>query len=153
MSIVDKLNFLLTHFGLNGKQFALKCNMPYTTFRKIIEGRNEPSADNLRKIAIAFGINLNWLLNNEQPIFMPQITTLLSGKGRLFFVSAKDASGEEAEKLGVLEKICLMLDDMPKEQLYDLAKHIEDKKQALEDKKRLMELEQKLNEVLKKDCG
>ncbi len=144
---------VIESLNMTTAEFARKSDLSYRTLQSYLRAERMPTGDNLAKLYARMNINLIWLLTGEGEMFVPKTTTFLGGKGRLFFAPAKEATKEDEEKLGVLEKICLMLDDMPKEQLYDLAKHIEDKKQALEDKKRLIELEKKFAEILKKDCG
>lgn len=144
MQVAERLRFIMKLMHLSGRKFARQTNIPYTTLRKIIEERNEPSAENLRKIASSCGLNIHWLLTGEGEMFLSKPTSFIGTKGRLFFSPSKSPSREDEESTGLMEMILEMLDGMPVEDLRDIQKHIEEKKQMKDLLKEVKELKEKI---------
>ncbi len=48
---------------------AITQNTKHPFLQHYLNGRSEPGADNLKKIAIQFDVNLNWLLTGEGEMF------------------------------------------------------------------------------------
>lgn len=70
MSTKDRLKFLIDLLGLKLKEFSKKTEIPYPTLLKYLSGERTPTEDNLQKLAIHLGVNLNWLLTGEGEPFI-----------------------------------------------------------------------------------
>lgn len=70
MDIIDRLNELIKHEGLNIASFAEKIGCKDNTIRQIVANRrNNPSTQVLTNIAYAFPwLDLRWLLTGEGTI-------------------------------------------------------------------------------------
>lgn len=51
--------------GLNWKAFALKAGVRYTTLMSAMRRHSNPEGQTLRRIAVAAGVDLHWLLTGE----------------------------------------------------------------------------------------
>ncbi len=61
---------------VNIKTFAEKSGLQYTTAQNYLLGTREPTLENLRKIAEAFNVNINWLLTGKGEIFISKKTMM-----------------------------------------------------------------------------
>lgn len=66
----DRLKILIDRLGLKLKDFSRKTGIPYQSLLKYLSGERTPTEDNLKKIAIHLGVNLNWLLTGEGEMFI-----------------------------------------------------------------------------------
>lgn len=89
----DRLKILTNILGLNLKEFSAKTGIPYQSLLKYLSGERRPTEDNLQKMAIHLGINLNWLLTGEGEMFIQKQEPL---------VVAKTPSTEDIDKDFVL---------------------------------------------------
>lgn len=66
MTINNRIDLIIKHFGLNKNSFSNKIGVNPTVIHNIIKGRNAPSFDILNKIVLSFdNIDAGWLLTGE----------------------------------------------------------------------------------------
>lgn len=70
MYIKDRLKILIKLLGLKIKDFSNKTGIPYQSLLKYLSGERTPTEENLQKMAIHLGVNLNWLLTGEGEPFI-----------------------------------------------------------------------------------
>lgn len=59
----ERIEFILSVYGLSPSQFADKTGIPRASVSHILSGRNRPSLDVLQKVATVFpSVDLNWLV-------------------------------------------------------------------------------------------
>lgn len=64
-TIYDRIKFLIERNGLTSNAFAVKANIDASNMRKILKGELTLTARTIRKIAEAYGVQYEWLLNGE----------------------------------------------------------------------------------------
>jgi len=69
MSLAVRLKKIMNDNKLNIKEFSLKCQIPYRTLQSYLSGEKMPGVGPIVKIGASFGINLNWLLAGEGPMY------------------------------------------------------------------------------------
>lgn len=66
----DKIDKVMQEFNLNSAQFAAEIGIQGSTLSHILNGRNRPSLDVLKKIMSRFtSINPEWLILDKEPMF------------------------------------------------------------------------------------
>lgn len=66
----DKIDMIMQEFNLNSAQFAAEIGIQGSTLSHILNGRNRPSLDVLKKIMSRFAsINPEWLILDKEPMF------------------------------------------------------------------------------------
>ncbi len=66
----DKIDKVMQEFNLNSAQFAAEIGIQGSTLSHILNGRNRPSLDVLKKIMGRFtSINPEWLILDKEPMF------------------------------------------------------------------------------------
>ncbi|MBN2765181.1 MAG: helix-turn-helix transcriptional regulator [Paludibacteraceae bacterium] len=66
----DKIERVMQEFSMNSAQFAAEIGIQGSTLSHIINGRNRPSLDVLKKIMSRFNtINPEWLILDKEPMF------------------------------------------------------------------------------------
>ncbi len=66
----DKIDKIMQEFNLNSAQFAVEIGIQGSTLSHILNGRNRPSLDVLKKIMGRFtSINPEWLILDKEPMF------------------------------------------------------------------------------------
>ena len=70
MSINERLRQVVEAKGMTVKSFAETVEIPLRSVHNYLSGEREPSAEVLIKIAQAMSINLNWLLLNQDEMFL-----------------------------------------------------------------------------------
>ena len=66
----DKIDKVMQEFNLNSAQFAAEIGIRGSTLSHILNGRNRPSLDVLKKIMSRFtSINPEWLILDKEPMF------------------------------------------------------------------------------------
>ncbi|MGN0310642.1 MAG: helix-turn-helix domain-containing protein [Bacteroides sp.] len=67
MTVIERFQQVMEHFGLNAGTFAERINVSQATISHIINGRNKyPSTDVLLRLHDTFPkVNLNWLITGE----------------------------------------------------------------------------------------
>lgn len=91
------MDLVSKHSGGKHTHFAKKAGIPTSTFQCYIQGRS-PHADHLLRIRETFGVNMDWLLTGEGPIYIdtaraeggrgladedPEVAELLEGARRV----------------------------------------------------------------------
>jgi phage repressor protein C with HTH and peptisase S24 domain len=71
-TVSERLVYLRGYLGLNQPEAATRYGIPYNTYRKYEHGLSKPGADAIEGISRA-GINSNWLLTGEGPMFLCDI--------------------------------------------------------------------------------
>jgi len=70
MSIHQQVKLFIDTNRISRTEFALRIKTNTTTVGNIVNGKNNPSAEILRNIVMAYpNINANWLLTGEGPMF------------------------------------------------------------------------------------
>lgn len=67
MSFDKRLRSVIESKGLNLKEAAELCQIPYRTLQNYLLGQREPGAKNLLLIRTHLGISIDWLLSGETP--------------------------------------------------------------------------------------
>ena len=63
---IERLNLLLTHYGLTASQFADQIQVQRSSISHLLSGRNKPSLDFVMKVVQTYpAVNLYWLLNGK----------------------------------------------------------------------------------------
>ena len=70
-TVAERLCYLRGLLGLSQIEVATRFGIPYNTYRKYEHGPSKPGADAIEGIARA-GINTNWLLTGEGPIYLSE---------------------------------------------------------------------------------
>ena len=66
----DKIDKVMQEFNMNSAQFASEIGIQGSTLSHILNGRNRPSLDVLKKIMNRFtSINPEWLILDKEPMF------------------------------------------------------------------------------------
>lgn len=66
----DKIDKVMQEFNMNSAQFAAEIGIQGSTLSHILNGRNRPSLDVLKKIMSRFtSINPEWLILDKEPMF------------------------------------------------------------------------------------
>lgn len=66
----DKIDKVMQEFNMNSAQFATEIGIQGSTLSHILNGRNRPSLDVLKKIMNRFtSINPEWLILDKEPMF------------------------------------------------------------------------------------
>lgn len=59
----ERIEFIISAYGLSSSQFAEKTAIPRASVSHILSGRNKPSLEVLQKVAAAFpDVDVNWLM-------------------------------------------------------------------------------------------
>lgn len=83
MEFKERLRMLRKEFGFTQEELAKKLNYGYTAISNYESGRNEPSINDLKKIASCFQVSMDYLLcvsdirNPYHPSTLPAEATLL----------------------------------------------------------------------------
>lgn len=64
-ALIERLNSLMTHYGLSQSQFARKIGIRQPNLSAIMSGDRVCGSGVLNKILLSFDIDKNWLLNGE----------------------------------------------------------------------------------------
>ncbi|MEO5347896.1 MAG: helix-turn-helix domain-containing protein [Magnetococcus sp. YQC-9] len=82
MGINFRLKNTLSAKGFDHKEFSSKlneiCGIPKSTAYNYLSGVRTPDAENLALLCSRLGINLNWLLTGEGPMFRSSTSPTLS---------------------------------------------------------------------------
>jgi len=123
LSMYDKINALMIEEGLSTKALASKAGIPYTTLLSALKRKSSRfSLDYIIKIAVALGVEPDYLLEKSQEI----ILTAVVDKGTTD-LDIEIASGqaldllEETEKNKLLKGIVRRLKTMNSEELEAVA--------------------------------
>lgn len=79
MAVLDRFKILKEEANLNNKQFEEKVGFSNGTFSNWDNGKSNPSIDSVRKVAMAFNVSADWLLelDNRQPSILAEGEQLL----------------------------------------------------------------------------
>ncbi|MDR2105538.1 MAG: helix-turn-helix domain-containing protein [Deferribacteraceae bacterium] len=69
MDINRRVKELRSLIGVSQNEFAEVLGVPQNRIARIELNRNPPSTELLKSICFAYGVNLSWLINGEEPIF------------------------------------------------------------------------------------
>ena len=72
MSIKERLRLVIESQKLTVKDFAELVDTPLRTVHNYLNSGKEPSMEFLSKISKKFNINLNWLLLNQEDMFLTE---------------------------------------------------------------------------------
>lgn len=101
MSIDIRLKAALSYKGFSNKDFSAKlneiCGMPKRTAHNYLSGLRTPDAENLTSLCARMGINLNWLLTGEGPMFRDQVATTDLPPDEAALLDAYRAADESAK--------------------------------------------------------
>lgn len=64
-NVFERLKIIIDNSGLNIKDFAKKCDIPYRTMQDYLAGKSMPGGDNLQKITTFSRASIDWLLTGE----------------------------------------------------------------------------------------
>ncbi|WP_061222156.1 helix-turn-helix domain-containing protein [Leptospira weilii] len=118
----DRIRVLLKALGVTQKEFADNVGISQGFVSEIINGKNVPSHETLARIAFKYRVNLNWLINGEGEMFIPQRDELYkySDENRNimfqihqkpemfeFIKSLLDASDDQWERIREIVKLVL----------------------------------------------
>lgn len=73
MSINERLRQVIEAKGMTIKSFAQSVGIPLRSVHNYLSGEREPNAEVLIKIAQAMSVNLNWLLLNQDEMFLGEL--------------------------------------------------------------------------------
>ncbi len=124
-SIGERLKILIDVLGLKQKDFAREAGIPYKSLRHYIEGTSLPGSENLQKIILKFGVNINWLLTGEGEMF-------IKNKPR----------GEIFDDLTM--KIVLLAQQLNEDDRREILHYLQNKKQIQDLKKEVEELKKRI---------
>ena len=113
-NVFSRLKFLIGDLGLNIKEFAIKCNVPYRTMQDYFAGKIIPGGDKLTKIAAEFRVSIDWLLSGEGEMYREPTAR----EDRALYNDVSD----------VTKLIIKLLQEMPEEDQRDILKRVEEKK-------------------------
>ena len=82
-TIGERLQLIAKHEDLNMKDVSEKTGISYRSIQSYFSGKQQPGAEALGKLRVAYGIDLNWLLTGDD--------TTLSNKEDLDYVLLYDA--------------------------------------------------------------
>ena len=72
MSIKERLRLVIESQKLTVKDFAELVDTPLRTVHNYLNSGKEPSMEFLSKVSKKFNINLNWLLLNQEDMFLTE---------------------------------------------------------------------------------
>ena len=81
----ERIEFIISMYGLSPSQFADKTGIPRASVSHILSGRNKPSLEILQKVAAVFPeVDLNWLMlgNGEPPSVIENLQVMEVAKAK-----------------------------------------------------------------------
>ncbi len=119
-----RLKELQKILNISIKEFAKRCDIPYTTMQSYLLNTRRPSAENINKIAKAFNVNSDWLLTGQGSIFIDK-----KGMSKEFLVRVKkDLSNVDHEVINSLsfknrlDDVLAGTDNLKRVEVLELAK-------------------------------
>jgi len=65
VSLGKRLKWIIKKLKLTTKEFAKRCNLSYRTLLQYANDQRKPCSENLKTIAMAFSVNLHWLITGQ----------------------------------------------------------------------------------------
>lgn len=93
MRISERLKSICEQKNWKIKDFAELTGLPYRTMQGYIGGEREPNAEGMTAIA-KVGVNLNWLVCGEGPIFVEESNNKLTEKERALIQHYRQMSSD-----------------------------------------------------------
>lgn len=128
----DRIRHVREVLKLTQKQFAEKLEMSQSYMSEVETGQTQPGVSLLISLNTIFKVSVDWLLTGEGSMF-PPVTTHFGGRGRMFPGGKAPPPGEEPspptqeeiDRMGIMDKICDLVDAMETEEIRDILKYLE----------------------------
>lgn len=139
MELGDRLRLLRKALGLSQAEFAAKLGVKQRAISHWERGDTEPSFKTLQKISEIWSVNPVWLFKGEGPMFLHEAEPERSLPPDL----------AEALKNPRLQKILLLLKDLPEEEIEEVYRNLQKTKRQREERERLLKEIEELKKLLK----